>query len=93
MKETSKHQHLYTLQEILGTPLTREQALTSILQDPETARIFNNIPPKLQNQMLAFIQGAQGLKVSTAVGGQSYVRHRKLYHYGYHCYVVRRNHC
>lgn len=67
MKQTKKdtnHHHQYTLQEILGVPFTREQALASIRQDPQAIHIYNNIPPDVQNQLLAFIQGAQGLKIT-----------------------------
>ena len=63
-KHHQKNRHPYTLAEILGAPLTREQALASIRQDEEAAGIFNDIPPDAQNQLLSFIQGAQGLKIT-----------------------------
>lgn len=54
----------YTLADILGAALPREDALAAILADAGTARIFSTFPAAEQERLIAFIQGAQGLKIT-----------------------------
>ncbi len=59
-----KEHPFYTLKEILGNPLSRTQALTSIQTDASASQIFSSLPPDEQERLLIFIQGAKGLKIT-----------------------------
>ncbi len=64
-KQKQKYEHrVYALKDILGDPLSETCAITAIREDLEAFRIFLGMPSEEQKRLLAFIQGAQGLKIT-----------------------------
>lgn len=55
---------VYALKDILGDPLSETCAITAIREDADAFRIFLGMPSEEQKRILAFIQGAQGLKIT-----------------------------
>lgn len=53
----------YKLQEILGEPISREEALHLIQAEPFAYRLFQDFPADHQNKVLEFIQGSRGLPI------------------------------
>ena len=57
------HPHL-SLEDALGKRLTREQALLSIQADSDTYQKYLAFPPSVQEDILGFICGQHGLKIT-----------------------------
>ncbi|MBQ2901214.1 MAG: PD-(D/E)XK nuclease family transposase [Agathobacter sp.] len=53
----------YKLKEILGEPISREEALQIIQSDYTAYLLFQDFPADYQNQVLEFIQGIRGLPI------------------------------
>lgn len=54
----------YRLEDILGAAVTRTEALAAIQEDTRAYRLFSGFPLQEQEKLVAFIQGAQGLKIT-----------------------------
>ncbi len=54
---------LYRLEDILGAAVPRIEALAAIQSDIQAYKLFSGFPPGEQEKLVAFIQGAQGLKI------------------------------
>ncbi|MDE7313305.1 MAG: PD-(D/E)XK nuclease family transposase [Eubacterium sp.] len=54
----------YKLEDILGAAIPRAEALAAIQEDQQAYRLFSGFPPVEQERLIAFIQGAQGLKIT-----------------------------
>lgn len=54
----------HTLEDILGAAVSREDALSLIQRDADAFRLFSTFPQEEQENLLAFIQGTQGLSIT-----------------------------
>lgn len=52
-----------TLEEILGSQISRNEALKRIQSQPEAYEKFQTFPLEYQEQVLQFIQGIRGLPI------------------------------
>lgn len=57
-------QNALTLSDVLGKQLTRRQALEIIENDYEALRLYSGFPDEFKEQVLNFIMGNRGLKIS-----------------------------
>lgn len=55
--------HIYTLRDILGEVISREEALTRIQNDREAFSLFEPLPDAAKDKLLSFIQGSCGLSM------------------------------
>ena len=53
-----------TLSSVFGPPCTKYEALANLKNDPETYQKFLTFPPKEQENVLSFLAGQHGLKIT-----------------------------
>lgn len=63
LSETLYSPHVYTMQDIFGDSISREEALSIIQSDPEAFSKFESLSAKSKDKILSFIQGNSGLKI------------------------------
>lgn len=63
-KETSQQSPNYTLQDALGESISEKQALALIQSDEVTYRKYLSFPEADRNDILGFITGQHGLKIT-----------------------------
>lgn len=56
--------NIHALTSILGKPITRNESLSLLKEDPSTYQRFLTFPPKEQEKILSFIEGNSGLQIT-----------------------------
>ncbi len=56
--------HKFDYCNILGDPSTRASVMAALRQDPESYSTFQEFPPEVQEEMIAFCMGNAGLKLT-----------------------------
>ncbi|MCD7708241.1 MAG: hypothetical protein LUI02_00030 [Clostridiales bacterium] len=60
---TAEEKQTYTLEDILGKSMSREEALDFIRSDAEAEGIFSSFEPSEKEKVLTFVQGNRGLYI------------------------------